>query len=189
MFSSKGDVNDSGTIHAQVCSARNRVLEDSIRELRVNLNVLATNDCILVLLLARIHSGGVNVDILLTILESRCAVDHAAFLVLDQGSWSHHAPGSLLLVRLCAWQILLVGCIDEICLFIDIRETTLGVCRLLRLRNYVLRLLCFLILGHRWHLKRAISIACDWRKGAIAANFCMLRLPGCVGRFSGIFAT
>lgn len=86
MFSSKGDVNDSGTIHAQVCSARNRVLEDSIRELRVNLNVLATNDCILVLLLARIHSGGVNVDILLTILESRCAVDHAAFLVLDQGS-------------------------------------------------------------------------------------------------------
>lgn len=83
MFSSKGNIDDSGAIHAQVCSARDRVLEDSIWELRFDLKVLATNDCILVLLLARIHSSGVYVDILLAILESRCAIDHAAFLALD----------------------------------------------------------------------------------------------------------
>ena len=86
MFSSKGNVDNPSAIHAQVCPARDCVLEDSIWELRADLNVLATYDCILVLLLARIHSSGVNVDILLSILESRCAIDHAAFLVLDQGS-------------------------------------------------------------------------------------------------------
>ena len=87
MFSSKGNVDNSGAVHAQVCSARDCILENSIRELRSDLNVLATNYCILVLLsvaLARIKAGGVNVDILLAILESRCAKDHTAFLVLDQ---------------------------------------------------------------------------------------------------------